>query len=102
MRLFRRWTASSLVALLVLARDLDLPAPTVYLEHDGDVAIDWDLAQDCTLTVSLHPQGRGGGWSALIGGWTDYGTFGDIDHSVNVAIALGHLARKYHADLTVA
>jgi hypothetical protein len=100
MRLFRRWKASSLVALLVLARDHDLPAPTVCLEDDGDVAIDWDLARDCMLTVSLHPQGRGGAWSALIGGWTDSGTFGDIDESVNVSIVLDHLARKYHADRT--
>jgi hypothetical protein len=92
---FWRRKPSPVVALLALVRaETDLPAPEATLENDGDLSFDWDLAREASLTVWLHPSGRGGGYAALIGEWKSYGKFHDISRSVEVPIALQRLARR--------
>lgn len=67
-----RSEAVSRAYFLLRAMPTNLPLPTVIVEEDGDVALDWDLGQRrvVTVTVSDGPTLR---YASQIGAETAYG-----------------------------
>jgi hypothetical protein len=64
--------AVRIASALIWALPQHVPLPTIVVEEDGDVALDWNESSDRTLTVSIKENGYLG-YSALVGLRPDYG-----------------------------
>lgn len=63
----------SLKELLGAFEAVGLHDPDVWLENDGEVAFDWDVRSDCTLSISVYAATESIGWAGLIGNARSWG-----------------------------
>jgi hypothetical protein len=64
--------AVSVASALLEALPQHVPLPSIVVEEDGEIALDWNESSDRSLTVSIKENGDLG-YSALVGLRPDYG-----------------------------